>query len=250
MSRSHRRLAAARRERRGAVVALVAFMLVITLVVGAIAVDVAHVQLVNTQLRKVADAASHAGSEALARTQDEGAAIATAHAIAQLNSVMGASMELQDEDIDLGRTEYAGGGSWSFADGATPPNSVRVNTRVRPDGVPTTFGRLAGVEFIDARQKATSAHFTRDIVFVLDRSGSMAWDLSGVEWQYPTGRDYCTDPDPDSRWGAVDVAVRVFLDELENTPQVEKVGIATYATAGNVVQSKQPRVECQSLALA
>lgn len=222
-----------RRDRRGAMIALVGLMIIITLVVGSIAVEVARVQLVNTQLRKVTDAASHAGSEALARTQDEGAAIAAAHAIAEMNSVLGDIHQLEDSDIRLGRSEYQSDGTWGFDATGYPPNAVQVFAEIRPDGLPTTLGRVAGIDAIPVEQLATAAHFTRDIVFVLDRSGSMAFDMSGVDWSYPPGGDYCNDPQPGSRWEAVDTATRVFLTELENTPQVEQVGIVTYATGGD-----------------
>lgn len=222
-----------RRRRRGAMVTLVGFMMIIVIVVGGMAVDIAYVQLVNMQLRKAADASAHAAAEALARTQDEQSGIDAAKAIALQNTVMGSGLALQDADIELGRVYYYNG-AWQFNGGVALPNAARINTEVRPNGYITMFGSIAGVDNIHVQQSATAAHVTRDICLVLDRSGSMAWDLSGINWSYPPGRDYCTDPHPShSRWAAMMTAVDVFIDELEATQQEEKLALVTYSSRSN-----------------
>ena len=217
-------------NRRGAMVTLVGFMMIIVIIVGAMAVDIAYVQLVNMQLRKAADAAAHAGAEALARTQDEQSGIDAAKAIALRNTVMGTGLTLADEDIELGRVYYYNG-AWQFNGGVPLPNAARVNTEVRPNGYVTMFGSIAGVHNIHVHQSATAAHVTRDICLVLDRSGSMAWDLSGIDWRYPSGGSYCADPHPTlSRWGSMMTAVDVFIDELNLTQQEEKLALVTYSS--------------------
>ncbi|MCA9174670.1 MAG: VWA domain-containing protein [Planctomycetales bacterium] len=218
-------------RRRGAMVTLVGFMMIVVVVMGAIAVDIAYVQLVNMQLRKATDAAAHAGAEALARLQDEQSGIDAALNVASQNTVLGTGLDLDSSDIELGRVTYFNG-AWSFDSGVALPNAVRVNSQLRPNGYITTLGRLAGVENIQVAQSATAAHVTRDICLVLDRSGSMAFDMSGVDWSYPSGRDYCTDPHPTlSRWAAVVSAVDVFMNELNATQQSEKLALVTYATS-------------------
>ena len=63
-------------RRRGAIVILVAVMLFVFIVMAALTVDVAYMQLIRTDLRIATDAAAKAGAEALSRTEDEAAAMA------------------------------------------------------------------------------------------------------------------------------------------------------------------------------
>jgi hypothetical protein len=61
----------------------------------------------------------------------------------------------------------------------------------------------------------------------------MAFDLSGVDWSYPPGGDYCKRPHPSlSRWAAAEDAVDVFLTEIGKTLQSEQVGFVSYASPG------------------
>lgn len=218
------------RARRGAVTVLMTAMIISLLVMGAIAIDIAYLQLANTQLRKTADAAAQAGSEALARLQDQDAARAAAKAVALENTVLGSPYTLADSDISLGSVSFSNG-AWAFSSGGTSPNAVRINSRVSPTGFHTVFGNVTDVQRLNPTQSATAAHFQRDIVLVLDRSGSMGWDLSGNNWQYPPGRDYCTAPEPNnSRWGVLTKAVTTFVDEINLTPQTEYLGLVTFAS--------------------
>ena len=210
---------------------MVSFMMIVIIVLGAMAVDVAYVQLVNMQLRKATDAAAHAGAEALARTQDSTAGIAAAKAVALQNTVLGSGLILEDSDVQLGTVAYFNG-QWEFQSSNDILNAVRVTSSIRPNGYVTTLGQVAGVDNINVSQSATAANVTRDICLVLDRSGSMAFDLSGVDWSYPSGGDYCTRPDQNlSRWAAMLDAVDVFIGQLEDTDQSEQLALVTYSTA-------------------
>ena len=79
--------------------------------------------------------------------------------------------------------------------------------------VPLLFTGLFDRTTFEPRQIATATQSDRDVVLVLDRSGSMdSWT--------PTG----------TRWTDLQDAVGVFLDTLALTPQDEQVGLATYST--------------------
>ena len=59
-----------RRQRRGAMIVMIAIMLVAFLVTLALSIDIAYMQLTRTELRTATDAAARAGAEALSREQD------------------------------------------------------------------------------------------------------------------------------------------------------------------------------------
>jgi Ca-activated chloride channel homolog len=79
-------------------------------------------------------------------------------------------------------------------------------------------------------ETATSTQLDRDICLVVDRSGSMMWTLSAGS-QLPSGAPDCGPPDPTrSRWGALNIAMEAFLQELDKTSQDERVGMASYSS--------------------
>jgi len=73
--------------RRGAANILLAAMPFTLILIAAMMVDFAYMQLTRTELRTATDAAAKAGAEALARTEDANQAIAAAVQYAALNKV-------------------------------------------------------------------------------------------------------------------------------------------------------------------
>ncbi len=192
---------------------LVAVMLVILLVMMAFSVDVAYMQLVRTELRTATDAASHAASEALVRTQDIAEARQAARTIAGLNPVAGEPLLLSDGDIVFGSAQATSGGIFRFTPGNNPVNAVRVNgrrTSLAPSGHVTLFmGGLLGRRHFEPVMTSTSTGLVRDIALVLDRSGSMG---------------------SEGKIDSLKSAVSIFLDILQATPSDERVSLATYST--------------------
>jgi len=71
---------------------------------------------------------------------------------------------------------------------------------------------------------------TQEIALVLDRSASMSFDLSGVEWEYPPGGAYDRRPKKKSRWMALEDAVEIYLREVTETPVPSRVALVTWAS--------------------
>ena len=167
-------------QRSGAIIIYAALALFLMLIMAAISIDVAYMQLVRTELRTATDAASIAGAEALGRLQSRVAAVAAAKDAASLNLVARQPLVLNDVDVQIGRSEQDATGSFVFAE--APLSSRRVNS-VRVDGrrdetsqlgrVQLFMGGVLDTEFFAPRQQATSTSTVRDIALVLDRSGSM-----------------------------------------------------------------------------
>ncbi len=177
---------------------------------------------------------TRAGAKELSLAQDIKTARKAAKAAAKRNLVAGKPLRLSNKDIVFGNGVQANEAArFIFTAGGTKPNSVQVTGR-RTKGsltgpVDLLFAGVLGVRQFQPVETATSTLLDRDICLVVDRSGSMMWMLTGS--QLPPGAPNCGPPDPTrSRWGALHTAVEVFLDELENTPQDEHVGLVSYSS--------------------
>lgn len=239
MSRTQLHLESARKEqtdRRGAIVVLVAVMIIVFLASVAFSVDVSYMQLSRTKLRAATDAAARAAGEGLSREQDTDYARQAAKDIAAANRVAGEPLLLDDSDIVFGKSTQLSSGAWGFVPNGEPINAVRVfgrRTREAPSGsVPTFFGRVFNVFDFQPTQAATVVRLDRDICLVVDRSSSMKLYLDDTSPTMSTGDSrFCQPPNMAlSRWGALSVAVQRFVDALETTPQTEHVALASYGS--------------------
>lgn len=238
--------------RKGAMLPLLAAMIMGFLVMEAFSVDVAYMQLVRTQLRVATDAAAKAGAEALARTQTESAGLAAAIAVAQQNSVGGDPLQLAPADVTFGRVTQNDNGKWRFHANQTPYTAVSVNGRRTADSlsgsVPLFFAGVFGGDGFTPVHTATATHLENEIVLAVDRSHSMCFDMTGLSWGYTPNNplpsilsnpqnyqqwqlDLTSPPHPTgSRWSALDSAVDVFLDEVALVSKPPRVSLVTWAS--------------------
>ena len=214
--------------------ALIAFCLPLCVIMAAFAVDVAWMQLVRAELRTATDAAARAGAKELSLAQDIKVARNRAKSLAQRNQVAGEPLLLADSDIEFGvSTQASETVRFKFASGGKIPNAVRVTGR-RTQGslsgtVDLLFAGVLGVNDFAPQDVATSTILDRDICLVVDRSGSMMWTLTSSN--NPPGTGDCDPPHPtQSRWGALNIAVSTFIDELDKTPQDERLALCSYSS--------------------
>ena len=204
-----------RQQRRGAMLVMVAIVLVILLVGAVFSVDIAYMHVVRAELRTATDAAARAGAEALARHQDVDAARQAAIAMAAANRVAGEGLTLTASDIRFGSLQANPNGRFDFVADQTPITAVRVDGRRSQnsaDGaVNLFFARMFSTTQFEPQQFATGAANVRDIALVLDISGSMAG----------------------AKILALKAAVNDFLDELETSSPNAQVSLATYATTAS-----------------
>jgi Ca-activated chloride channel family protein len=218
--------------RRGAMLVLIAICLPLCIIMAAFAIDVAWMQLVRTELRTATDAAARAGAKELSLSQNETAARKRAKQAARRNRVAGDPLRLANRDIEIGKSTQATPTSrFKFTPGGAKPNAVRVTgkrTESSKSGpVNLLFAGVLGVDQFKPQETATSTQLDRDICLVVDRSGSMMESLDGG--RNPQGK--CDKPHPTkSRWGALSIAVKAFLDELAKTVQDEHVALASYSS--------------------
>lgn len=198
---------------------LIAVTIIILLVGAVFSVDVAYMHMVRAELRTATDAAARAGSETLARTQDQDAAVASAIAVASQNLVAGDGLSLAAGDVVLGSIRPATSGNrFEFVANQTPLTAVQVLGRRETgslDGpVGLFFARVFSTNQFEPTERAVAAASVRDVALVLDVSGSMATATS-------TG----------TRLSDLQAAVNVFLDEVAVSSPATQISLTSYSTA-------------------
>lgn len=226
-------------HRRGIVIPLLAVSLIMFLAMVAFSVDVSYMQLVRSELRSATDAAAKAGAESLRMNQNGNSAKVAARNMAKSNDVAGQKLDLNMNDIDLGQAIQQSDGSWTFVNNAKPYRAVRVTSRLDGQQNPTAslfFGPVLGVKAFQPTFTAVAAHLDLDIYLCIDRSHSMCFDFSGVDWVYPSETPLYPDPicyppgASSSRWAGLESAVDVFLNECEAASTTPRVGLITWGS--------------------
>ena len=199
-----------RPQRRGAMLVLIAIMMIGFMVAIAFSVDIAQMHLTRTELRTTTDAASKAAAATLAATMNRSQAIKRGRQIAAANSVNGEPLLLSRRDFKFGNAGQGKSGKFLFRQGKQPYNTVVVTGRreenSRSGAVPLFFGNLMGFEFFEAQSTAAATYIERDVVLVVDRSGSMR------------GR----------KFRDLIAAIETFTETLDETPVDEHTGLASY----------------------
>jgi hypothetical protein len=197
-------------------------------------VDLAHMQRARTELRVATDLAAKSAAAALSETNSQAAAILSGQEVAEANRVAGQPLTLADEDFEFGRSTRQADGSWTFAGGSAPVNSVRVTgrrTSDAPDGpVSLFFSGLFGSGDFQPQLNSTATIIDVDICLVLDRSSSMKLTLTDTAGTMsPSSIWFCQPPRPDSRWVALENAVNLFLNDVGGGAD-ERVGLVTFGS--------------------
>jgi len=208
-----------RQNRDGAMLPYVAMVIVVLFVAAVFAVDIASIHVVRSELRTATDAAAKAAVEALGREQSTAAAIDAALRVAEANIVAGNGLQLDPDNIFFGASGQNEDGTFFFNEGGSPLNAVRVigeRTDNSPQGaVGLYFAGVIGFTDFEPVQSATATRLDRDIALVLDVSGSMS--VNG-------------------RFEALQNALDVFLNELDQTSQNERLSLTVYSTQERKVQ--------------
>ena len=136
-------------------------------------------QFAETEMRSAIDAATTSG-EALSPASNASDVRVEIKSIGLANTVAGEPLEISDSDIQLGRATPDGVGKYSFSDGDTPYNSVRVLARrsgnLGSNPIAPILGQLFGQSGYAIERPAAAVVQNRDIALVVDRSSSMDQD--------------------------------------------------------------------------
>lgn len=224
-----------RKRRNAAILTLFVFVLPLILLVLGFSIDMAYMQLVQTEMRLASDNAARIAADNLSKYENEARAVAAGIEVADDFLVAGTPLRLKSEDFDFGRMIFNIDGSIGFDPVGFPPNAVKINAvrnEANADGmVPLFFSRLIGRESYAPEVSSTAAFLNVDICLVLDRSTSMKFAVTSTESGMSlSDRRFCRAPNSISRWTALDNAVRVFTHTLNTNSAEEQVSIVTYGS--------------------
>ncbi len=203
----------------------VAVLLAAFLAMVAISIEIAHIQLARTELRSATDAASKAAALELAQTQDINRAINRGTDVAAQNQVIGDPLLLSPGDFQFGSSvENIATGRFGFSQGGTPINGVRVTgsrtAGSRSGPISLFFGNFLGTSIFEPQAVATATFINRDVVLVVDRSGSMGGRLLRE----------------------LQAALFLFTRTLAETPVDEHVGMASYEATATIDAPLRPNL--------
>jgi Flp pilus assembly protein TadG len=169
MQRANFRKNGPSRQRRGIIVVLTAFLLVVLMAMIAFSVDVGYMSVVRTEIQTAADSAALAGAGEL----PNGTAAAQAEALEFLgkNRVGKKKLKASNADIEFGMWNSA---TRTFTVNNSSPNSIRVTAT--SNNQPLFFGSVLGQTKFNTQAQATATFQPREISLVLDYSGSMCYD--------------------------------------------------------------------------
>lgn len=178
-------------SRSGAVMPFFAILLTLIIILIGFAVNLAHMQLVTTQLKIATDAASHAGGRALSIHQSTDLAIAQVEKTIRANQVDGKYLSVlegsENVNVVFGKSirDNGGKGAYRFSpldksivdSGQERASSLGVVGKVN---ISMIFGGSAASSFSPIR-RSIATQVDRDIALVLDRSGSMLYFRDQVQ---------------------------------------------------------------------
>jgi Flp pilus assembly protein TadG len=187
MMQRHSSLPSRTDDRRGAILVLAAVLMIVLLGFVALTVDNGFIQLTRTQLQSAADAAALSGAMELSGTLDPALVRTNANREIVQTAAMYRAGERSSVVIDPAKDITFGKYVWNsslqkyviqWGNDATPYNVVKVQA-MRTTGaggdnrLPLFFAPAIGSQYASVGAEAIATFQPRDIVVVLDYSGSM-----------------------------------------------------------------------------
>lgn len=175
-------------DRRGAIIVLAAFTMILVFAFVAFALDISYISLTKQQLQDTADSAALAGAMELSPTDDPSDVRANAlgsirDMTAKFKSGDGKSVRIDDDDVTFGKMTWNSttkAYTYQWGNQYTPYNMLKVRAErgpgsgTNPDNeLPLFFGPVLGKKKVTIAAEAAASFQPRDIMVVLDFSSSM-----------------------------------------------------------------------------
>ena len=201
-------LVGSRHSRRGAIIVLFAVMLVFVVALVAVSVDLGYVCSVKADLQSAVDAGSLAGVSVLLDSPKKAREVSEQYTRLNMNNQGVRTAGNEQVDVELGNWDFD---AREFSPGRKPYDAVRVSTRVEKNSL--FFGRALGKSRFTSESSAIATYRPRDIMLVLDISGSMNQMRNGVR-----------------KIDELRSAADAFIQELEDADAEDQVGFTYYST--------------------
>jgi Ca-activated chloride channel homolog len=227
---------------------MLAIMLPVTLILAAMAINIAYLELSRTEMYIASDSAARATGREFTISNDQNLARAKGRDAAGRNLVQGAPLQLADQDFVFGQaSRNSVSDRYQFSAGGSFPNAVEVTARFTassPNG-PLRFllPNILPGSSVESTQTARSNQIEVDIALVIDRSGSMAYASNepAVYPPLPAAAPpgwFFDGPAPNpSRWREAVDSVIAFINELQQSPINEQVSLVTYNSQAVIDQN-------------
>ena len=227
--------------RRGAMMVLVVILLPVLFALAAFAINVAHMETLNTDVQIAVDAAVRAAGREYANSGDESLALAAAQTAATKNPIGDFVLPIAAADLEFGDSTRSSENDPYVFTASGSGNSVRLTTNSFANGngppLAPVFPFFGSSFEIRPQRSAISTQGLIDIALVVDRSGSMAYSALEIAdpltnpASAPPGWEFGDPCPPNARWLDLIAAVHTFSNELEDTPQDELMSLTMYNTS-------------------
>ena len=171
------------RDRNGVVMVLLAVLLPALIVLCAIAINLAKVQLEQTELQIATDVATRAGGTAWTSTGEIQEAIDATIYAASLNEVQNEPVILKSENIIFGNSIRPDQGRFMFQPAVPQPDpddldlnkTLITSIQVVGSNDAGLYFEIGNINSIQQAASSVTSQVDRDIALVVDRSGSMVY---------------------------------------------------------------------------
>ena len=183
--RRPRRSSAAGDDRRGAIVILSAFVLIILFAMMAFSIDLGYIAITRSELQSAADGAALAAVDEIGESMSEIRGAARDVAAANTAAAEPVDIDAPGNRVTQGWFEES---NKTFTARNSDVNAVRVELQKRD--MPLMFAKVIGTDTFDAKAEAIAMVNPRDIVLVVDLSGSMnndtetSWATELIDGRY------------------------------------------------------------------
>lgn len=237
-------------ERRGAALVLILILLPALIGIAAFAINLVHIQTMNTDVQIAADAAAKSAAIEYAMSDsDKDLALQAARDAASRNLIGTKVLPINAQDLEFGTAKRTDQGStYSFTkssddDDGPDSNAIRVVTKTLSDGsgvaIKPIFLMPGDTFRLRSLRESIAAMPALDLAIVVDRSGSMAYGANETAAHPPNpaaapdGWTFGNQVPPQARWLDLVAALGSFRNEMDASSLDDQVSLTVYNEAAN-----------------
>lgn len=234
-------------KRSGAALVLILILLPALIGIAAFAINLVHIQTMNTDVQIAADAAAKAAAIEYAMSDsDRDLALQAAQDAASRNLIGTKVLPITAQDLEFGTAVRANADeTYSFTEGDDDEksNAIRVVTKTLASGsgvaIRPIFTMPGDTFRLRSLRESIAAMPALDLAIVVDRSGSMAYAANETAAHppnpaaAPAGWTFGNQVPPQARWLDLVAALGTFQSEMDNSSLDDQVTLTLYNDEAN-----------------